>query len=39
MTLQEIARHYYEWLLANGFDKAVAWNKGMELLKSGAKKK
>lgn len=38
MSLQEIARHYYEWLLQNGFDKAVAWNKAMNLINTGAKK-
>lgn len=38
MNLQTIARHYYEWLLANGFDKAVAWNKAYELINNGAKK-
>lgn len=38
MSLQEIARHYYEWLIQHGYDKDVAWNKAMHLIKSGAKK-
>lgn len=38
MTLQDIARHYYEWLLQNGFAKDVAWNKAMHLINNGAKK-
>ena len=38
MTIQNIAFHYMQYLLANGFGAESAWGRAMKLIEEGSKK-